>query len=189
MGSQHYDEVLGSYLSTAGGPRRTSAGPGSSSSPRCRYRRTGCRRRSQGGPHPDTAQFSWSVSPRSTTAGGCRWRPRSPTPTAGSPSRTARPGMARCGCGCGYRDDHRRRVRDHHGEPDVVDRPDGSHDRTGGPPRHADVDIRPSHDHVRRRRQRRAYPNHQVVVQTGIRGVPAATFRTVATARTTATGY
>ncbi|HYU83506.1 MAG TPA: hypothetical protein VEK80_01770, partial [Kribbellaceae bacterium] len=34
-----------------------------------------------------------------------------------------------------------------------------------------------------------AYPNRQVVVQTRVRGVPGAAFHTVATARTTATGY
>ncbi len=33
------------------------------------------------------------------------------------------------------------------------------------------------------------YPNRQVVVQTRVRGVPGAVFRTVATAWTTATGY
>ena len=34
-----------------------------------------------------------------------------------------------------------------------------------------------------------AYPNQRVVVQTRVQGVPGATFATVATARTTATGY
>jgi hypothetical protein len=34
-----------------------------------------------------------------------------------------------------------------------------------------------------------AYPNQRVVVQTRVQGVPGATFGTVATARTTATGY
>ncbi len=82
----------------------------------------------------------------------------------------------------------RRRVRDHHGALQRADRHDRPDHRSGDPPGHEDVVVRAPHGHVRQG-TRGPYPNRQVVVQTRVRGVPGAVFRTVATAWTTAAGY